>query len=72
MALNVNRLKNLIKEAFVSEQTEEEDYDASLDRVSQKLAVAIIDEIKSLEINYQSGLVAPKGAVTGAIKHTIS
>jgi RNase P subunit RPR2 len=72
MALNINRLKGLIKEAFQAEQTEEEDYNASLDRISQKLAVAIIDEIKSLQINYQTGLVSPNGAVTGVITHTIS
>jgi hypothetical protein len=72
MALNVNRLKGLIKEAFQAEQTEEQDHNASLDRISEKLAQAIIDEIKQAKIQYQSGLVAPNGAVTGTITHTIS
>lgn len=72
MALNVNRLKGLIKAAFEAEQTEEEDHNASLDRISEKLANAIINEIKQATINYQSGLVAPNGPVTGTITHTIS
>jgi acetylglutamate synthase len=72
MALNVNRLKGLIKEAFQDEQTEEEDHNASLDRISGKLAQAIIAEIKQATIQYQTGLVAPNGAVTGIITHTIT
>jgi hypothetical protein len=72
MALNVDRLKGLIKQAFQAEQTEEEDYNTSLERISQKLAVAIIDEIKQAKIEYQTGLVSPNGAVTGTITHTIS
>lgn len=72
MALSVNRLKGLIKAAFQAEQTEEEDHNASLDRISEKLATAIIDEIKQAKIEYQTGLVAPNGAVTGTITHTIS
>jgi hypothetical protein len=72
MALDVNRLKGLIKAAFQAEQTEEEDHNASLDRISEKLAQAIIDEIKQAKIEYQAGLVAPNGAVTGTITHTIS
>lgn len=72
MGLDVNRLKEKIKLAFEAEQTEEEDYNAALDRICGKIAVACIEEIKEARIEYQSGLVAPNGAVTGIITHTIS
>lgn len=70
--LDVNRLKNKIKQAFIDEQTEESDHDASVDRIAQKLAQAIVDEIKEAKVNYTAGLTAPNGAVTGTINHTIS
>ena len=70
--LDVNRLKNKIKQAFIDEQTEETDHNASVDRIAQKLAQAIVDEIKEAKVNYTSGLTAPNGAVTGTINHTIS
>lgn len=72
MALNKLRLKGSIKSAFRAEQTEELDHEAALDRIAEKLADCIIDEIKELKINYTGGLVAPNGAVTGAINGTIS
>ena len=70
--LDVNRLKNKIKLAFQAEQTEQVDHNASLDRISQKLAQAIVDEIKEAKVNYTAGLVSPTGAVTGTINHTIT
>ena len=70
--LDVNRLKNKIKLAFEAEQTEEVDHNESLDRIAQKLAQAIVDEIKEAKVNYTAGLVSPTGAVTGTINHTIS
>lgn len=70
--LDVNRLKGKIKQAFQAEQIEEQDHNESLDRISQKLAQAIVDEIKEAKINYTSGLIAPNGAVSGTINHTIS
>ena len=70
--LDVNRLKNKIKLAFEAEQTEEVDHNASLDRIAQKLAQAIVDEIKEAKVIYTAGLTAPNGAVTGTINHTIS
>ncbi len=70
--LDVNRLKNKIKQAFIDEQTEETDHNASVDRIAQKLAQAIVDEIKEAKVNYTAGLTAPNGAVTGTINHTIS
>ena len=47
---------------------------ASLDRIADKLATAIIEEIQFLKVNYTAGLVAPSGGgpVTGTITHTVS
>ncbi|OUL63099.1 hypothetical protein [Flavobacterium sp. AJR] len=70
--LSVDRLKNKIRTAFDDEQQEKSDHEASLDRISLKLATAIIEEIKNAKIEYQAGLVAPNGSVTGTIIHTIS
>jgi hypothetical protein len=72
MALSVTRLKEKIKIAFEAEQAEEIDHNASLDRISEKIATAIIDEIQFLEIGYTTGLIAPNGPVTGNIIHTVS
>ncbi len=69
--LDANRLKNKIKQAFIDEQTEESDHNASVDRIAQKLAQAIVDEIKEAKVIYTVGLTAPNGAVTGTINHTI-
>jgi len=70
--LDVNRLKGKIKAAFEAEQTEQEDYNGSADRLSQKIAEACIAEIKQAQINYTSGLVAPNGEVTGTMQYTIT
>ena len=72
MALLQSRLKAKIKAAFEAEQTEEVNYEASVDRISDKLATAIIEEIQFLKINYTVGLTAPNGPVTGTIIHTVS
>lgn len=74
MALDKDRLKEKIKGAFQTEQTENVDHNASLERISEKLAQAIIEEIKSLKIEYTAGLIAPSagGTVTGTILHTVS
>ncbi|MPT35738.1 MAG: hypothetical protein E2604_11810 [Flavobacterium sp.] len=64
MALNHIRLKNKIKAALEAEQTEEVDHNASLDRISDRIAQAIIEEIKQLQINYTGGLIAPSGGGT--------
>jgi len=73
MALVKDRLKAKIIAAFEAEQTETEDHNASLERISDKLAQAIIEEIKFLTINYTAGLIAPPsgGPVTGIITHTV-
>lgn len=72
MALNKNRLKDKIKAAFKTEQNENNDHEAALDRIADKLADCIVEEIKELKINYTNGLAAPNGAVTGSINATIT
>lgn len=69
MSLDKDRLKQKIKEAFQAEQSEEQDANASLENISDKLAQAIIEEIKELKINYTTGLIAPNGAVTGSLSN---
>jgi hypothetical protein len=70
--LNIARLKGKIKAAMVHEQTEENNHNDSVDRIAEKLATAIIEEIKEAKINYSSGLTAPNGPVGGTLNHTIS
>jgi hypothetical protein len=72
MALDNDRLKQKIKAAFKAEQSEEEDSDASLDRIAQKISDALIDEVKQMKITYTNGLVSPNGAVTGVFNATIT
>lgn len=72
MALNKERLKQKIKAAFKREQTEEVDFETSVDRVSEAIALAIVDEIKQLTITYNSGLTAPNGPVGGTFNNTLT
>lgn len=66
MALSKERLKQKLKTAFSHPHTE-----TNIDTVAGEIAQAIIEEIKELKILYTSGLIAPNGAVTGQIKHTV-
>lgn len=68
--LDKNRLKNLLIAAF-NEGAEHSDSEAARDRVADKLATAIVDEIKQLHIVYTTGLTAPNGPVAGTITHTV-
>lgn len=72
MALSTQRLKDKII-ALLNECREETDNpDTSRDKFAEKLAKAIVEEIKEIQINYNSGLIAPNGAVTGTINATIT
>ena len=65
MALLHSRLKAKIKAAFVAEQTEEIDHNASLDRIADKLATAVIEEILQLTVTVGSGIpVSTTGSAT--------
>lgn len=72
MATNIDRLKNAIKTAMKAEQAEKEDADASLDRITQAIAEAVIYEITHADIKYNAGLTAGNVAVTGLFNNTIS
>lgn len=49
MALNITRLKEKIKKAWTEEMENENENDY-LDKVSQKIASAVIEEIKQVSI----------------------
>ena len=59
MALNKDRLKEKIKQAWLSEM-ENEDENQFLDIISEKIATAVIEEIKQLTIT----ATCPNGNIT--------
>lgn len=69
-----NTIKAAVKEAFTAVMSQEENRADALDKVADKLATAIVDAIKSMEITYSTGLVAPPsgGPVTGMFTCTIA
>lgn len=62
MSLDVNRLKGKIS-GLMTEMLEREE--TSIDEFSERLATAVIEEIKESTIIYESGLTAPNGPVSG-------
>lgn len=72
MPLNQNRLANKIVIILDGLQQETDNPNASKINFSNQLAKAIVEEIKEASINYTDGLIAPNGAVSGTINHTIS
>lgn len=72
MALNKDRLKGKIKQAFIAEQTEEDSWDNSVERLSDKIATAVVEEILALTVTVPAGIkvsttgtaTAHKGATT--------
>ncbi|MXV37670.1 hypothetical protein GO491_03095 [Flavobacteriaceae bacterium Ap0902] len=67
MALNKDRLKNKIIATMQQIRTEEDNPEQSMEKFADELALAIVEEIKQITINYTSGLMAPNGAVTGSL-----
>lgn len=68
-------IKSEVKEAFTAVMNQQgDDREGALDKVADKLADAIINAIKSQQITYSAGLVAPSmgGPVTGAFNYVIS
>lgn len=59
MALNKDRLKEKIKQAWLSE-IENEDENQFLDIISEKIAAAVIEEIKQITIT----ATCPNGNIT--------
>ncbi|PST43572.1 hypothetical protein CYV15_08840 [Riemerella anatipestifer] len=56
MPLNKERLKQKIKSAFLQEQNEEESWDSSVERLSDKIATAIVQEILELRVEVPEGI----------------
>lgn len=59
MALNITRLKEKIKKAWLSE-IENEDENQFLDIISEKIATAVIEEMKQITIT----ATCPNGNIT--------
>ena len=59
MALNITRLKEKIKQAWLSEIDNEDD-NQFLDIISEKIATAVIEEIKQISIT----ATCPNGNIT--------
>ena len=59
MALNITRLKEKLKQAWLSE-IENEDENQFLDIISEKIATAVIEEIKQITIT----ATCPNGNIT--------
>lgn len=72
MALSETRLQQKIIAIINNCRLDEDNGETAKEQFASELAKAIIEEIKQLNINYTSGLVAPNGAVTGTINATIS
>lgn len=64
-------IKAKIKSAYVQVMNDTQDREASLDRVADTLADAVMEAIRSITITYVSGLTSPAGAVTGTFQCTI-
>ena len=64
-------IKAEIEQAFVQVMNDTEDREASIDKVAESLATAMMNAIQSITITYVGGLVAPTGAVTGTLQITI-
>lgn len=65
------RLKDKIRAAF-NEQAEESDAEAAMNRISEKIAKAIVAEIKEIRITYVAGLTTFSGPVSGQFNYNIS
>ncbi|MBP7174002.1 MAG: hypothetical protein KBA33_08070 [Cloacibacterium sp.] len=66
MPLNKNRLKEKIKNALIFEQTEENSWNDSLERVSEKLATAFVEEILELKVTVPAGIKVSTSGTSAA------
>ncbi len=71
MALNQEQLKADLKSCLIEVRDLNTDADKALDVYVDRLAKVFIKHIKTIKINYTSGLSAPNGSVTGTFIHTI-
>ena len=74
MPLVKETIKTEIKTAFEQVMNQSDDDRAgAIDKVADKIASTIVEAIKSVQITYAGGLVAPAmgGPLTGIFKYTI-
>lgn len=64
-------IKAEIKSAYTQVMNDTDDREASIDKVSDVLADAVINAVKSITITYIAGLTSPMGPVTGTFQFTI-
>ena len=71
--LNQNQLKQDLKDAYIEARNSNADEEAALDVFTGRLAEVFIKHIKTLEIEYNNGLIANfyTGLVTGTINHNV-
>lgn len=70
--LSKNRIKVKLIAAF-NEQAEEDDADAAMDRICDKMAQAMVEEILELKITYYFNLAVPNvGVVVGNINNILT
>lgn len=71
MSLNVNQLEEDLGSLYDDTLGDQGDAATARQVFVHRLAVIIDAYVKSAKVVYVDGLVAPNGAVTGAINHTI-
>ncbi|KAA2244566.1 hypothetical protein F0L74_00900 [Chitinophaga agrisoli] len=67
MALNKSALAQSIKSAFKNMKDDNGDEEQTLDTLCNKLAEAVDTYVKTAEINYITGLMAPPGTAGGPV-----
>jgi hypothetical protein len=75
MSLSKSTIKKEVADAFKAVMDDDKiSRTAAIDKVADKIADAVMNAIKSMKINYTSGLATPSGggAVTGVFTYTIS
>ena len=72
MALNTPQLASAIVDAMKLQLPNPDDaQQAEMNAFASAIASAIENYVKSLQVIYTTGLVAPNGPVTGVLTHTI-
>lgn len=72
MSLDATRLSSAMKLIFADyDNVSAEDRITKRDELTDRLAAAIVDEMKHVSIIYQAGLVASSTPVTGTFEHTV-
>ena len=72
MALDTTPLAAAIKQALLDQRSNTQDPEGAATDLANKIAAAVVNCVKGIEITYTSGLTAPNGPVTGTFGNTIS